>query len=85
MPRFYPQVQLDDKESVSYGELTNLIYNVGYWLVWCPPAPPPPQTIWVYYILFHVQISWVPGVNNKKSLDKKGFQLKSIYGQLISF
>ena len=34
-------------------------------------------------ILFNVKISWIPGVFNKKSLEKKGFQLKSIYGQLI--
>ena len=53
------------------------IYNVGYWLVW---GATPPNNLG---ILFKVQISWVPGVKNKKSLDKEGFQLKSIYGQLI--
>ena len=42
--------------------------------------PPPPNSLG---ILFNVQISWVPGVNNKKSLDKKRFQLKLICGQLI--
>ena len=53
-------------------------YDIGYRLVWGPPQNN-------LGILFNVQISTVPGVNNKKSLDKKGFQLKPMYGQLIFF
>ena len=50
-----------------------IVDDAGYWLVRAHPNN--------LGILFNVQISWIPGVNNKKSLDNQGFQL--IYGRLI--